>query len=79
MNKLPEPSWRKPFGMFVILALIAIWAFAVGSLSGQIARLPGWLQIPVYVVSGIIWIWILPLKSLLAWMETGRWGWNKPE
>ena len=24
-------------------------------------------------VLGIIWIWVLPLKRLLAWMETGRW------
>ena len=22
---------------------------------------------------GIIWIWVLPLRRLLAWMETGRW------
>ncbi|RXR26486.1 DUF2842 domain-containing protein [Sphingobium fluviale] len=67
----PPPSWRKPAGMFAILGLIALWAFIIGSLSEPLARLPGWAQIPVYVVSGIIWI--MPLKPLLQWMETGRW------
>lgn len=67
----PPPSWRKPAGMFAILGLIALWAFIIGSLSEPLARLPGWVQIPVYVVSGIIWI--MPLKPLLQWMETGRW------
>ncbi|MPT47842.1 MAG: DUF2842 domain-containing protein [Sphingobium sp.] len=65
-----QPSWRKPFGMFLILALIALWAFVIGSLSGPIGRLPGWAQIPIYLISGIIWIF--PLKPLLRWMETGR-------
>ncbi|MDQ4419789.1 DUF2842 domain-containing protein [Sphingobium sp. DEHP117] len=67
----PPPSWRKPAGMFAILALIALWAFVIGSLSEPLARLPGWAQIPIYVVSGIVWI--MPLKPLLQWMETGRW------
>ena len=67
----PQPSWRKPAGMFMILCLIALWAFVIGSFSEAIGRLPGWAQIPVYVVSGIVWI--APLKPLLQWMETGRW------
>ena len=45
----------------------------VGSLSGWIGSLPVWAQVPVYVVLGIVWIWLLPLRRLLAWMETGRW------
>lgn len=68
-----EPSWRKPAGMFIILALILLWAVLVGSLSSLIGRLPMIAQVPVYVFLGLIWIWVLPLKRLLAWMETGRW------
>ncbi len=68
-----RPSWRKPAGMFLILLLIALWALMVGSLSGMIGRLPMLLQLPVYIVLGIVWIWVLPLRRLLAWMETGRW------
>jgi len=68
-----KPSWRKPAGMFIILGLIALWAVLVGSLSGLIGQLPMVVQVPVYIFLGLIWIWILPLRRLLAWMETGRW------
>lgn len=68
-----KPSWRKPAGMFIILGLIALWAVLIGSLSGLIGGLPMIAQVVVYLFLGLIWIWILPLKRLLAWMETGRW------
>jgi hypothetical protein len=68
-----KPSWRKPAGMFIILGLIALWAVLVGSLSGLIGGLPMVVQVPVYVFLGLIWIWVLPLRRLLSWMETGRW------
>jgi len=65
------PSWRKPAGVGLIILLIIIWAAIVASFSGIIGQLPGLVQIPVYIIAGIIWI--LPLKPLLKWMETGRW------
>lgn len=68
-----QPSWRKPVGMLTIIGLIVAWAVLVGSLSGLIGMLPVWAQVPIYVLLGIIWIWILPLRRLLVWMETGRW------
>ncbi|HEX7875239.1 MAG TPA: DUF2842 domain-containing protein [Sphingobium sp.] len=68
-----QPSWRKPVGMFIILALIALWAVLVGSLSGPIGGLPMIVQVLVYIFLGLIWIWLVPLRRLLAWMETGRW------
>lgn len=67
------PSWRKPVGMFIILGLIALWAVLVASLSGPIGSLPMIAQVVAYVFLGLVWIWILPLRRLLAWMETGRW------
>ena len=48
------------------------WRKPVGMLA-IVALLPVWAQVPVYVVLGIVWIWLLPLRRLLAWMETGRW------
>ena len=66
-----EPSWRKPFGIFLILALIVAWAGIVVSASAWIGQLHWLLQLPIYVFAGIVWI--LPLKPLLLWMETGRW------
>lgn len=68
-----KPSWRKPAGMFIILALIALWAVLIGSLSGLIGGLPMIVQVVAYLFLGLIWIWVLPLKRLLAWMETGSW------
>ncbi len=65
------PSWRKPFGMLLILLLIVVWAGIVVSQADRIARLPGLAQIPVYLLAGTIWI--APLKPLLRWMELGRW------
>ncbi|QLC21709.1 DUF2842 domain-containing protein [Parasphingopyxis sp. CP4] len=66
-----NPSWRKPFGIFVIIGIIIIWAVIVASASGPIGTLPALVQAPIYLVAGIIWI--LPLKPLLQWMETGKW------
>jgi hypothetical protein len=65
------PTWRKPFGMFVILALILVWVVIVASFSGVVARWHPLVQLGFYGVTGMIWI--APLKPLLAWMETGRW------
>jgi hypothetical protein len=67
---MTEPSWRKPTGIFGILALIAIWAALIASLSNEVGRWPVLLQTGFYLIAGIVWI--LPLKPLLRWMETGR-------
>lgn len=65
------PSWRKPAGMAIILTIIVVWSVIVASFSGPISRLNGAVQGVIYLVAGIIWI--LPLKPLLRWMETGIW------
>lgn len=64
------PSWRKPAGMLLIVAIIIAWAALVASLSGVVG---GWhwvVQLAFYVVAGIVWI--TPMKPLLRWMEGGR-------
>ena len=66
-----EPSWRKPAGMLLILLIIAVWAALVLLASPLIGRLHPLAQAPVYLVAGIVWI--MPLKPLLRWMETGAW------
>jgi len=42
----------------------------IASLSAEIGRWPVLAQAIFYLVAGIAWI--LPLKPLLRWMETGR-------
>ena len=70
MNPPPHPSWRKPTGVFAILALIALWAVLVASLAGIIGQWPVLLQAIFYLIAGIAWVF--PLKPLLRWMETGQ-------
>ena len=68
---MSEPSWRKPFGMLLILLLIIVWAVIVVSASELLAEMPWPVHALYYTVAGIVWI--LPLKPLLRWMETGKW------
>lgn len=70
-NPPPEPSWRKPAGMAIILAIIIIWATVVVAASPWIGQWSIAVQSAVYLVAGIIWIY--PLRPLLLWMETGKW------
>jgi predicted membrane channel-forming protein YqfA (hemolysin III family) len=67
----PEPSWRKPAGIFIILGLIALWAVLVVSIAERLGDIPWPLELLFYIAAGLLWI--LPLKPLLRWMETGRW------
>lgn len=66
-----EPSWRKPFGMALILLLILVWAVLVVSAAVLLEGLPWPVHALYYLVAGTVWV--LPLKPLLRWMETGRW------
>lgn len=54
--------------MALILIWIVCWCVLVAEIGG---RLSGWVQLPYYLVVGIVWIF--PLRPLLRWMETGRW------
>jgi hypothetical protein len=73
---MSEPSWRKPVGIFAILAVIGLWAVVIASLSATVGRWPILLQSIFYIFAGIVWI--LPLKPLLRWMETGRFRPSEP-
>jgi len=65
-----KPSWRKGAGVALILLLILLLAVFVASLSGIVGGWPVLGQALFYLVVGVIWI--VPLKPLLYWMETGR-------
>jgi hypothetical protein len=68
-----EPTWRIPIGILALLLGLLVYGLLV---AGFIAPLIGnWhtlLQLPVYIVLGVVWL--TPLKRFLIWMETGRWG-----
>jgi len=65
-----EPNWRRPAGVFGILAWITLWVVLVASLSGSVSGWPVLVQALFYLIAGIAWI--VPLKPLLQWIETGR-------
>lgn len=65
------PSGRKPAGVLLIVAGLAAYAAGVATLAPLIGTLPPLAQLPVYAILGVLWI--LPLRPLLRWMETGRW------
>ena len=69
--QVERPSWRKPAGILLILALIACWAGLVVTLFELIRNLPWPVHALYFTAAGLAWI--LPLKPLLRWMETGRW------
>jgi len=68
-----QPSWRRSAGALLILLCIVVWAGLVVQLAGPVGRLPALVQAVFYPVAGLAWIWILPLRRILAWSETGRW------
>lgn len=68
-----QPSWRRTAGAFLILALIVVWASLVVQLAGPVGHLPVLVQALFYIVAGIGWIWVLPMRRILLWSETGRW------
>lgn len=66
-----NPSWRKPAGIGLIVALIVGWSALVASAATTVGGWHWTFQAAFYLVAGIAWI--LPLKPLLTWMELGRW------
>ena len=66
-----DQAARSVIGIFAVLALIAGWAIIVTSFSAEIALLWGPLQLLVYVIAGLAWIF--PAMPIMRWIVTGRW------
>ena len=71
---VPPPSARKLAGITLILLLIFVWATFVASLAPFVGGWPVLIQALFYLVMGIAWI--IPLKPLVRWMQTG--SFSKP-
>ncbi len=70
MPKLPAPSSRKLAGIGIVLLLIVFLAAFVAALAPFVSRWPILVQAPYYLIMGTIWI--IPLKPLIRWSESGR-------
>ena len=68
-----QPTWRIPAGILGLFVALMIYGIAVANLVPPlIGTWPALAQTVIYVVLGFIWL--LPLRRFLIWMETGRWG-----
>lgn len=68
-GSMAQPSPRKLVGILLILLLIVVWAAFVASMARIVGGWPMLLQAAFYLVMGLIWI--VPLKPLVRWIETG--------
>ena len=66
----PAPSPRTLIGIGLIVLLIIVWAAFVASLAPVVGQWPVLVQAPYYLVMGIGWV--IPLKPLVRWIQTGR-------
>lgn len=72
-----EPRPRPTIGIFLIMVVIILWAALVASVADVVGRWPIAIQTIFYLVAGIVWI--LPLKPIMRWSETGRWRDDRPK
>lgn len=77
MNHEEQPRARPTAAVFMILAVIMIWAGLIVSISDTIEAWPALVQLLFYMIAGIVWI--VPLKPILRWSETGRWREGPPQ
>ena len=66
-----RPKLRKPLGVLLLIAIIAVYVILVTALSDPISGLHILVQTPIWIVLGIAWVF--PLKPLVRWIETGAW------
>jgi hypothetical protein len=66
---MAEPSSRTLAGIGLILLLIGVWAAFVASLARIVGHWPILVQAAFYLAMGIVWI--IPLKPLVRWIQTG--------
>lgn len=76
MNQEEEPRSRPTAGAFMIIGVIIVWAALIASIADIVSAWPALVQLIFYIVAGIVWI--LPLKPILRWSETGRWRNDPP-
>ena len=67
-----QPTWRIPAGVLALLFGLMVYCLAIARfLAPLFEGWPALVQVPIYIVLGVAWL--LPLRPLLIWMETGRW------
>jgi hypothetical protein len=73
----PHPSARKLAGIALIVALILLWATFVASTAPLVGKWPVLVQAPYYLFMGVAWV--IPLKPLIRWAQTGKFRAPRPD
>jgi hypothetical protein len=71
-----QPRSRPTAAAFMIIGIIIAWAVLIASVSHIVTAWLWPVQALFYTVAGIVWI--IPLKPILRWSETGRWRAGPP-
>ena len=67
-----QPTWRIPAGILALLFALMVYCLAIARfVAPMFEGWPALVQLPIYILLGMIWL--LPLRPLMIWMETGRW------
>ncbi len=70
-----EPTWRIPAGVLALMAALAGYGLLIAHfMAPLLASWSALAQLPVYVALGVAWLWLMPVRRFLKWMETGSWG-----
>jgi uncharacterized membrane protein YuzA (DUF378 family) len=68
------PSLRKLVGTFAMLLLVVVYVLGalllVALTEDRIATLPSWLQMIIYAICGLAWVF--PAMAIIKWMEKPR-------
>ena len=70
-----EPTWRIPAGVLALMLALAAYGLLIAHFVAPL--LVNWsalAQLPIYIVLGVAWLWLMPVKRFLKWMETGNWS-----
>jgi len=70
MTRVEKPSLRKPFGVLLLIAFLALYVAVATKVAAPVLKLPALAQAPVWLLLGILWV--PPLFPLMRWIETGR-------
>ena len=76
MRRAMTPTLRKPLGVLSIVAGLVAYALLIAAGAPTIETLPVLVQAILYLLLGTIWV--LPLRPVVIWMETGLWRSKKP-
>jgi predicted membrane channel-forming protein YqfA (hemolysin III family) len=76
MRAVADRPSRTLAGIILILLLIAVWAALVASMARIVGQWPVLVQAPFYLIMGLVWI--IPLKPLVRWIQTGQWRLHSP-